>query len=215
MSNIEQRLLSGFILAIGILASILYSEFLFKILLIIITVLMYYEWYHITKGETKFLIAGIFIILTPVFSLYQIYYLSYGKIAITLYAVIIASVDTFAMFFGKIFGGPKFAPRVSPNKTWSGFFGGVGSAVIISIIGYFVIQKYNVQYNIYSFILASLLIAIVEQYSDLFISFFKRKFHVKDSGSIIPGHGGVLDRFDGVILTAPLLLLLLSLSGNI
>lgn len=213
MSNIIQRFISGSILAIAILTSIIYSDSLFKLMLLIISILMYYEWYNITKSDNRFAIAGIFIILFPIFCLYKIHEISYGKIAIILYAVIIASVDSFAMFGGKFLGGAKLAPKISPNKTWSGFFAGVISAIIVAIVGYYIVQEYNVRYSLVSFILASALIASVEQCSDLFISFFKRKFGVKDSGSIIPGHGGVLDRFDGIILTAPLLLLLLSYKG--
>lgn len=213
MSNIIQRFISGSVLGVAILISILYSDAAFNLMLLIISILMYYEWYNITKRDNRFAIAGIFIILLPIFCLYKVHEMSYGKIAIILYSLIIASVDSFAMFAGKTLGGPKLAPKISPNKTWSGFFGGVTSAIIVAIVGYYIIQEYNVRYSLFSFILASVLIASVEQCSDLFISFFKRKFGVKDSGSIIPGHGGVLDRFDGIILTAPLLLFLLSYEG--
>ncbi len=213
MTNIVQRFISGGLLGAIILLSILYSDTLFNLILLTISMLMYYEWYNMTKSDILFAVSGIAIIFIPIFCLYQVSSMNYGKMAILLYALIIASVDSFAMFVGKLVGGQKLAPKISPNKTWSGFFGGVGSAIIVSVLGYFFIKEYNVRYNIIEFILFGGLIAAIEQCSDLFISIFKRKFGIKDTGSIIPGHGGALDRFDGIILTAPLLLLLVSLGG--
>jgi phosphatidate cytidylyltransferase len=119
--------------------------------------------------------------------------------------MLIWSVDTMAMIGGKILQGPKLAPSISPNKTISGLLTGVISAVIIVII---IWQKNNLLINnIYNVCLYTMLLAVMAQVSDLLVSFFKRKFKVKDSGNIIPGHGGVLDRFDSIILTAPIIFL--------
>ncbi len=206
MSNIVTRFLSGTALALVVLLAILYSQILLNLLLIIIGCIMLYEWRNITKKDERYLYLGILIILTPILSLYLVSIKPEGKIALLTYACVIASVDTFAMFGGKYFEGPKLAPKLSPNKTWSGLASGVTAGAIISLIISFLIQEYNVQHSHIEFFLFGIIIGIIEQGSDLFISFFKRKFSVKDSGNIIPGHGGVLDRFDGIILTAPILL---------
>lgn len=210
MSNIIKRFLSGTALALVILLAILYSQILLNILLIIIGFTMLYEWRNITKKDEKYLSLGILIILAPIFSLYLVSIKPEGKIILLTYACIIASVDSFAMFGGKYFKGPKLAPKLSPNKTWSGLASGVASGTMVALLISFLIKDYNVQYSHLQFFFFGLVIGIIEQCSDLFISFFKRKFNVKDSGNIIPGHGGVLDRFDGVILTAPILLWVIS-----
>ncbi|MFM8185829.1 MAG: phosphatidate cytidylyltransferase, partial [Alphaproteobacteria bacterium] len=112
---------------------------------------------------------------------------------------IIWATDIFAFFAGRSLGGPKIAPTISPNKTWSGLIGGVLASMMIGLISTFAFPG-----SWLFFITVSVLISLVEQASDLTESKFKRIFGVKDSGTIIPGHGGVLDRLDGMIFVAPL-----------
>jgi phosphatidate cytidylyltransferase len=116
---------------------------------------------------------------------------------------VICATDIFAYFAGKNFGGPKLMPSVSPNKTWAGLGGGVAASMIIGFLSSFMFSG-----GVFFFIFTSAFLAIVEQSSDLLESRFKRHFGVKDSGNIIPGHGGVLDRFDGMMLVAPTVLFL-------
>ncbi len=106
--------------------------------------------------------------------------------------------DTFAYVAGKTFGGPKLAPKISPGKTWSGFVGGLLGGVLVGwvlfkILGYSLLPAF--------FVVAALLV-LVSQIGDLVESMLKRHFNVKDSGNLIPGHGGVLDRIDGLIFSA-------------
>ncbi|MGB7285587.1 MAG: phosphatidate cytidylyltransferase [Salaquimonas sp.] len=103
--------------------------------------------------------------------------------------------DTFAYFSGKTFGGPKLAPAISPNKTWSGFFGGFAGAIIVSTL---VDVWFGFPIGIFAILLAVAL-AFFSQIGDLFESWVKRRFGLKDSGKLIPGHGGILDRIDGLI----------------
>lgn len=103
--------------------------------------------------------------------------------------------DTFAYFTGKTFGGPKLAPAISPNKTWSGFFGGFFGAIVLSgIVTYLAGYTPGV-----GMVGLAVLLALFSQAGDLFESWIKRLFGLKDSGKIIPGHGGILDRIDGLI----------------
>lgn len=108
--------------------------------------------------------------------------------------------DSGAYFVGRAAGGPKLAPRISPKKTWSGFLGGAVAAAAVS----FLIALYIGAPSPAIWILAGLFLAAVGQIGDLLESLVKRRFDVKDSGDIIPGHGGILDRVDAlsVILLA-------------
>ncbi|HVI87850.1 MAG TPA: phosphatidate cytidylyltransferase [Dongiaceae bacterium] len=108
---------------------------------------------------------------------------------------LVVAADTGAYVAGRSIGGPKLAPRISPNKTWAGLAGAIVSAGIIGAVTAVIIGRPSVM----PLTLVSGLLAIVEQGGDLFESYFKRHFGVKDSGRIIPGHGGVLDRVDGLL----------------
>ncbi len=118
--------------------------------------------------------------------------------------------DILAYFFGRTLGGPKLAPRISPKKTWSGFVGslvgGVGLSVLV--LFFFGVPVTSV------FVGIVLVLTIVSQIGDLIESFIKRRFEVKDSSKLIPGHGGVLDRIDGLIPAGIVLWTILIGSSN-
>ncbi|HEX3210526.1 MAG TPA: phosphatidate cytidylyltransferase, partial [Geminicoccaceae bacterium] len=110
---------------------------------------------------------------------------------------------------GRGLGGPRLAPAVSPSKTWSGLFGGVlGAALAGTLTAWLLGSGRLVQGAGLGAVLAA-----VSQLGDLIESAFKRLAGVKDSGSLIPGHGGVLDRVDGLLLAAPVLALLTLIAG--
>jgi phosphatidate cytidylyltransferase len=112
------------------------------------------------------------------------------------------AVDIFAMFSGKIIGGPKLAPRLSPNKTWAGMGGAIIGAIFAALISYELIDVLHgseITLNLEAMLILALLLAIVAQLADLFESALKRKYQIKDSGNIFPGHGGILDRVDGLV----------------
>ena len=133
-----------------------------------------------------------------------------GSFVMTLWFILMVwSVDIGGYVVGSSLKGPKLAPKISPNKTWSGLIGGVILSVSVSLI-YMYITK-NV-FNIiltasdqFKFALLGALIAIVAQVGDLVESAIKRYLGVKDSSSLIPGHGGVFDRIDGLIFAAPII----------
>ena len=106
------------------------------------------------------------------------------------------ATDIGAYFSGRKFGGPKLAPRISPNKTWAGLIGGVIAAEILSLI-------FSIFFGL-SWVWAyfATLLAVSAQIGDLFESWLKRRAGVKDSGRLLPGHGGVLDRIDGLVPVA-------------
>ena len=116
--------------------------------------------------------------------------------------ILIWSSDSFAFFAGKLFGKHKMAPAISPKKTWEGFAGGV----LLTLIFSFFIEKYfpGLRGN---WIITGFLVAVFAPLGDLVESQLKRQFGVKDSGNIIPGHGGILDRLDSFIICAPVVYL--------
>jgi len=116
--------------------------------------------------------------------------------------VLIWSSDTFAYFTGKYFGKHKMAPKISPKKTWEGFAGGV---LLTLVAGFFVEQSFpDLRGN---WIVVGFLVSVFAPLGDLVESQLKRTFGVKDSGNIIPGHGGILDRLDSFIICVPVVYL--------
>ena len=121
---------------------------------------------------------------------------------IWLFAVVWAN-DIGAYIIGRKFGSARITPRISPGKTWIGTFAGLFFA---ALVGWGIMLTFFKHGNVITLIYFSVIIAIAAQIGDFLQSYFKRQFGVKDSGTIIPGHGGVLDRSDGILLTAPFML---------
>ena len=113
--------------------------------------------------------------------------------------------DTAAYFAGRGIGGPKLAPRISPKKTWAGLLGGILMAAGVS--GLLAVFTGFGSFGMFS--LLGAVLALISQFGDLADSIIKRRFEVKDSGTLIPGHGGILDRVDGLLFASPALVILL------
>jgi phosphatidate cytidylyltransferase len=143
--------------------------------------------------------------LLPVVSGYYEWSLPVG------YFLILWANDTGAYFIGKKFGKNKLYQQVSPNKTWEGLIGGVLLAVAVAIL----ISQYFTVTDMQHWIVVGLIVGVFGNLGDLFESHLKRNYHVKDSGSIIPGHGGVLDRFDGLLISLPVVIAYFKLFGHI
>ncbi|MEK9662524.1 MAG: CDP-archaeol synthase, partial [Alphaproteobacteria bacterium] len=126
-----------------------------------------------------------------------------------LFAVVWAA-DIGAYFTGRAIGGPKLAPRISPGKTWSGFAGGMILAVLIGGVGGWLKGG---EWGVAAFLVA-LAVALASVFGDLLESWVKRRFGAKDSGSIMPGHGGVLDRIDGILTATPVLAIIAALASG-
>ncbi len=138
-----------------------------------------------------------------------------GAVLVLWLFIVIVATDTGAYLVGRTVGGPKLAPRISPGKTWSGLAGGVAAAGILG--GVAVRLGGEAAPPSLAAAVVAMLLAVVAQGGDLVESALKRRSGVKDSGTLLPGHGGVLDRFDGVLFAAPcfaLLVALLDLSGG-
>jgi phosphatidate cytidylyltransferase len=127
-----------------------------------------------------------------------------------LFAVVWAT-DIGAYVFGRAIGGPRLAPTWSPNKTWAGLLGGAICAGIVGWVAAFILDSAPTL----PLVAASAGLAIVEQFGDLAESMAKRRFGVKDSGGLIPGHGGLLDRLDGLLAVIPAVALLTLVGGGV
>ncbi|EHO48545.1 phosphatidate cytidylyltransferase [Lentilactobacillus kisonensis] len=126
------------------------------------------------------------------------------SLIVLLYALFIVwSTDSGAYIFGRLFGKHKLAPRISPNKTWEGsVYGSLAATVICSIfVFFFPIEGYS----LLQMIIITVILSIAGQFGDLIESALKRYYGVKDSGKILPGHGGILDRFDSLLFVLPML----------
>jgi phosphatidate cytidylyltransferase len=118
----------------------------------------------------------------------------WGLHAIMWLMLVVWATDTFAYFAGRMIGGPKLAPKLSPKKTWAGLVGGMVGAAAVSTV-------YALAYlpSWFAVAIVAAALAVVAQLGDIFESALKRFYDVKDSGTLIPGHGGVLDRVDGLV----------------
>lgn len=127
-----------------------------------------------------------------------------GLMATLFVFAVVWATDIFAYFTGRAIGGPKLAPRISPGKTWSGAIGGTICGILAGVavfMAYFSLQDLRIP-------IIALVLSVASQLGDLFESFIKRRFGVKDSSRLIPGHGGVMDRVDGLIFACVAALIL-------
>ncbi|MFM7217466.1 MAG: phosphatidate cytidylyltransferase [Bacteroidota bacterium] len=262
MSNLTQRILTAIVGISMVLAAVLYGEFTFLLLLLIIVVLGTLEFFrHLehdgvrpqvipgvvlaaapfiapalasglgialnllpiilalpyvifirelwTKAEKPFTnigmtLLGAIYLAFPLFLFYLFAFQgnepgNYHAFNILGYFFILWASDTGAYFTGRFLGKHKLFERISPKKTWEGFFGGLALSLVVA----FVVSKYYHSFETMDWMIIGLIIAVTGALGDLVESLFKRSIQVKDSGSLLPGHGGILDRFDGLFISAP------------
>ena len=155
-----------------------------------------YEWHMMTKKKSYKIYGFIFLII----SFYTFYELSTETSAVFIVILICALTDIGGYVFGKMFKGPKLT-KISPNKTYSGMIGGYFLSIIILTIIKSVIDYPG---TLIQFFFITILISTVSQLGDIIVSYFKRLSKIKNTGKLIPGHGGLLDRIDGMIFAFPI-----------
>ncbi len=153
--------------------------------------------------RNRWLAAGIPYVALPITALLWIRMQDDGLLLAFWALSLVWATDIGAFFAGRNFGGPKVAPAISPNKTWSGLIGGMVAALLL---GWALASYYDLPFQL---AMASPGLALLAQVGDFFESWMKRRAGVKDSGTILPGHGGVLDRLDGVVTSLPVAALLI------
>jgi phosphatidate cytidylyltransferase len=195
--NFILRLISASILAPIVLLLINLSGFYFTTMILAAAIILGGEWFKITNNKNNiWKFSGIIYILLACLSLLWIikqHHVVHNTVkfngvntVISIFVIVWAN-DIGGYLFGRLFGGAKLCPNISPNKTWSGFFGGIILAVAVSPL---------VAEGLGSAGIA----AMIASMGDLLESWVKRQCKIKDSGDLIPGHGGLLDRVDGILL---------------
>lgn len=215
--GLKTRVVSGAALAAVALLGLWQGGWLFTLLILVATMLMVNEWNNLTGGREKLFwrIAGLLYVAVPCASIIWLRGVGFGSdthagARLVLYVLlVVCATDIGAFFAGKRIGGPKLAPAISPGKTWAGLAGGVVASAIVGGCSALLFTPYPP-----SFIAGmdmGIVLSIVAQAGDLFESWLKRRAGAKDSGNLIPGHGGLLDRVDGLIFTTPLFAVLVYL----
>ena len=219
-NELQKRILSSLILLPITLFFIFQGSIFFLFFLSIFFLVSSYEWIKINKKNITRIIGIIYI-----FSSFYFAYLIRDKFSAGVFILILTIcifTDLGGYIFGKIFEGPKLT-KISPKKTYSGAIGGIILSLISALIytkstsigamAYltFTIPTSNNLFLNNFFLIFVLFISLTSQIGDLIISYFKRLAKVKDTGSILPGHGGMLDRLDGIIFAIPISYILIIL----
>ena len=205
--NLSERILTSLFLLFILCTSILINKYLFLALLIVSSFISFNEFNKLIKKsfkkEINFIntiqIFSVLFFILFTYSSYQIY--DRSLIAIIWIISICIFSDTGGFVIGKLVGGKKLT-KISPNKTIAGSVGSFLFALIPLIFIPLIDEIYN-NVHFAQLVIVSLLLSLICQAGDLLISYFKRKAKVKDTGSILPGHGGLLDRIDGLIFVLP------------
>ncbi len=205
MTNLSKRIITSIIIILTLLIS-LNSIYLISLLLLLFFYQIVYE-FHLLNRKIfdnlkiyQFIFSLIFIIYIFLFS-FKIFIVFFNNISeektfLLLLITICIFTDIGGYIFGKSFKGKKLT-SISPNKTYSGVFGSFLIPIII------VLLFFNNFYDYEYILMIALSVSFISQSGDLFISYLKRKAKVKDTGKILPGHGGILDRLDGIIFAIP------------
>jgi len=212
MNNLQKRIFTSFILSTVFLICIVLNKYSFLILVIIASIISFFEFHNLVKKIWKkneilknlIYITCFFYLLLFIYSASVLYNQGLELTVFILLVCIFSDIGGYVI--GNIIGGKKLT-KISPNKTISGSIG----SFLFSTIPIFIYNIYDSsEYPIKIFIvLLTILVSLTCQIGDLLISYFKRKAKVKDTGSILPGHGGILDRIDGIVFGLPSGVLLL------
>ena len=208
--ELRQRFLSSLILITIVAIIVIEGGVIFNLFIVLCFFLTIFEWHNMSK---KFIyhIPGIFFLILSYFSIYYLTNKLNDNYSYFLFKLLTCiSTDIGGYIVGKIIKGPKLS-KISPKKTYSGT---LGSFLFAIIFAYFYLENsIYVSLEILIFVIS---ISAVSQIGDLIISYFKRISKIKDTGKLIPGHGGILDRIDGMIFAFPFsLMILLTYNINI
>ena len=193
MSNFKKRFVIS-LLAFPIIYSLLYQKIFSNILIVIVCLFCAYEWNKIFNKKNYIYLFGLVVLSVFFLSIIKIYNLQDYNLKFLWLILIAWLTDIGGYIFGKLFGGLKLT-KISPNKTWSGAFGSLILSQFACLI-FFLDSNYILNFNIFLF---QFLLSITGQIGDILMSYIKRLNDKKDTSNFIPGHGGFLDRVDGLI----------------
>lgn len=203
-SSLKQRTVTGLAMVAVTVLVFWLGGWIFFIALTLAAWQINREWWAMRpQSGVRWRAAGLLYSLLPCVSLIWLRHLGLAE-AIYPIALVIAT-DTGAYFAGKIIGGPRLAPRISPKKTWAGLLGGMAASIAVALL----LQSHvSWPQGTLPILFVGASLAVLGQAGDLFESWLKRIHNLKDSGSLLPGHGGLMDRMDGYVLVLPVYLAL-------
>ena len=206
--ELKKRILSSVILVPVSFFFIIQGSLTFIFFLSLIFLITSLEWFKMTKNKDLIRIFGLFFLFFSFFS--TVYLRQFIGLNFFLFLIIVCIfTDTGGYIFGKTFKGPKLT-KISPKKTYSGVIGSFLMALLCGLIYIKYLGKKSrilLETDPIFIVLLILFISLASQMGDLIISYFKRKAKLKDTGKILPGHGGILDRIDGIIFVMPIIYL--------
>ncbi len=205
-----KRFISSLILISIIIFIIIKGTVFLNLLILLCFLISLYEW-HTMKKDNIYYFTGIIFLFLTFYSVFRLINFE-GDYSYFIFILIICIATDFGGYiFGKIFKGKKLT-KISPNKTYSGMLGSFILSLVISYLFFELTTIFsNLNFNSTSTLIFILLISLISQIGDITVSYFKRKSNIKNTGKIIPGHGGLLDRIDGMIFAFPCGYLFLSL----
>jgi len=216
--DLRPRILTGVALSVVTFIALWQGDMVFTFFIAFCAVAMLHEWRSISAKIHPLLgLLGIPYILVPCLSLIglrMLYFPDSSPVSMwpTLYVItVVAATDTGAFIAGRSIGGPKLLPSVSPAKTWVGLLGGMACGVLMSLALY---DRVSVPGSFSYAISMGMVLSVISQCGDLFESWIKRLAGIKDSGILLPGHGGILDRVDGLMFAAPVYFTMNLLAGG-
>jgi len=196
MNNLLKRILSSIILLPFIFYLLFKGSYILILFIFILFFVACYEWHSISNNIFLKIFGYIFLLL----SFYSFYQISLDKTFVFFVIIICVATDVGGYIFGRILKGPKLT-KISPKKTYNGVIGGY----FLSFVSFMIIVNFNDNFTAsIKYFLLIFIISTVSQIGDIIISYFKRLSNTKDTGKIIPGHGGLLDRIDGMIFVFPI-----------
>ena len=212
-NSLGPRIVSAAVLAPAVLALVYFGGWPFNALVGLMALILASEWARMVGKRPAWMVLGVLYIAFTCWALWRLRLdPQWGRMTLFWLLAVVWGADTGGFIFGMTLRGPKLAPTISPNKTWSGFLGGTLTA---AVGGWVVVATMKGDAGL-EIAFYSAAIGVASQMGDLFESWIKRRFGVKDSGAIIPGHGGLFDRVDGLVAAALAAALInMSFKGNL
>lgn len=217
MNELLKRGVFGTIYVVIMWFGTAYSERTFQILFLVLGLWSIYEMWKLRKGKPK--LVALLMVIIPFFTI-QFFGMTdsnypempFNPSLVLLMYILTWTFDSFAYLIGRKLGKTKILPLISPKKSWEGFFGGYLFSILASSLSYFIFKDYFNHISTLSYILITLILPFSATTGDFIESYYKRKAGVKDSGKIMPGHGGILDRMDAFLITIPVIYIIINIT---